>query len=136
MTLGSRIALRIKKARIEKGLTQAELAKKLGMSTSYIGQYESGNRKPKQETLLKIADALDVSPASLGVEIYTTFPDGEFSYEQIDLLNTFELLNETGQREALKRLREMTRLQEYQAPPAPSKQDGGEQSAINTQKDE
>lgn len=126
----------IKRARIDKGLTQAELAKKLGMSPSYIGQYESGNRRPKPETLMKIAEALGVSPASLGVEIYTTFPDGELSYEQIDLLNSFELLNNAGQHEAIKRLREMTRLPEYQAPPTPAPQDGGEADALDPQKDE
>lgn len=136
MKVGRITASSIKSARMNKGLTQAELAKKLGMSPSYIGQYESGNRSPKPETLMKIAEALGVSPASLGVEIYTTFPDGELSYEQIDLLNAFELLNNAGQHEAIKRLREMTRLPEYQATPAPAPQDGGEQSALDTQKDE
>ena len=136
MILGRATGRAIKNARIRKGLTQAELAKKLGMSPSYIGQYESGNRNPKPETLMRIADALDVSPASLGVEIYTTFPDGELSYEQIDLLNTFELLNNAGQHEAIKRLREIARLSEYQASPTPSAQDGGETDALDTEKDE
>lgn len=42
------------------GLTQQQLADKLGVSQQYIGNYESGKRQPKIQTLQKIADALDV----------------------------------------------------------------------------
>lgn len=51
---------RIKKLRKEKGMTQKELAKKLGFSPSYLGQYENGYRNPKPSTVKKIADALEV----------------------------------------------------------------------------
>ena len=51
---------RIKKLRKEKGMTQKELAKKLGFSPSHLGQYENGYRNPKPSTVKKIADALEV----------------------------------------------------------------------------
>lgn len=51
---------RIKKLRKEKGMTQKELAKKLGISASQIGNYENGYRNPKLSTVRKIAEALEV----------------------------------------------------------------------------
>lgn len=51
---------RIKAARQQAGLTQTELAEKLGIPYQSIGQWERDTRKPKQETLLKIAKALGV----------------------------------------------------------------------------
>ena len=50
----------IKAARKKAGMTQEDLGKKLGVSGSFIAQYETDNRNPKQETLLKIAKALGV----------------------------------------------------------------------------
>ena len=50
----------IKAARKKSGMTQEDLGKRLGVSGSSIAQYETDNRKPKQETLLKIAKALGV----------------------------------------------------------------------------
>lgn len=47
------------------GLTQQQLADKLGVSQQYIGNYESGKRQPKIQTLQKIADALGVDVFSL-----------------------------------------------------------------------
>ena len=57
MTIGDRI----RALRKEKGLTQKELAQKLGVSASMIGQYETSVRKPKFETVEKIADALGIN---------------------------------------------------------------------------
>ena len=56
MTTGARI----KAARKKAGMTQDDLGAKLGVSGSMIAQYETGKRKPKIETLKKIADALKV----------------------------------------------------------------------------
>lgn len=52
---------KIKNSRLQAGLTQKELAKRLGTSQQNIAQYESGKRIPKIETLQKIANALNVS---------------------------------------------------------------------------
>lgn len=55
-----KIGDKIKKARIDKGLTQKELGNILGVSQAMIGQYEKGARHPKAETLKKFSNALDI----------------------------------------------------------------------------
>lgn len=52
---------RIAGIRKYKGLTQAELAKKIGMTTRAIQNYESGYRIPKSAVLEKIAEGLEVT---------------------------------------------------------------------------
>lgn len=53
---------RLKEKRHEANLTQAELAKKAGVSTRTIQNYELGSRKPYQiEVVQKIADALSTT---------------------------------------------------------------------------
>lgn len=47
--------------RSEKGISQAALAKELGMSVGLIGMYESGKRKPSVETQEALADYFNVS---------------------------------------------------------------------------
>lgn len=61
MTTGQRI----KEARKRAGVTQVELGALLGVSGSMIAQYETDKRNPKQETIQRIADALNVSVSSL-----------------------------------------------------------------------
>lgn len=56
MTTGQRI----KAARKQAGMTQSALGKELGISYQTVAQWENDLRKPKQETLLKIAKALGV----------------------------------------------------------------------------
>ena len=46
--------------RKRKGLSQVELAEKLGFSKSLIGLYETGDRKPSFEALEAIADFFNV----------------------------------------------------------------------------
>lgn len=46
-------------------LTQGELAKKLGLSTSAVGMYERGQREPNLETLTAIADCFGVGLSDL-----------------------------------------------------------------------
>jgi len=46
--------------RKESGLTQSELAKKLGKSASAIGMYEQGRREPDTKTLRRIRELFGV----------------------------------------------------------------------------
>lgn len=55
----SMIGEKIKTVRLQKGVSQAALAKCLGVSAAMIYQYEVGKKKPKVETLSKIAGALE-----------------------------------------------------------------------------
>lgn len=54
------IGERLRAMRKEKGLTQAELADRLGISFVGVSQWESGKRNPKKETLMRLAAVLDV----------------------------------------------------------------------------
>ena len=51
---------RIRRKRQEMGLTQGELASRLNISLSYYGHIERGSRTPSLETLIIIANALNV----------------------------------------------------------------------------
>lgn len=53
-------AIRLKKLRTERQLTQDELAPELGISRSTLGMYETGKREPDFETLETIADFFNV----------------------------------------------------------------------------
>lgn len=59
------IGHKIKEIRMQKGITQKELAQKLKTSQQNLAQYENGKRNPKIQTLTKIADALEVPLSSL-----------------------------------------------------------------------
>lgn len=56
---------RITKARKAAGLTQAQLAEKIGRARTAIANYESGLREPDAQVLEAIAKALDVTVQSL-----------------------------------------------------------------------
>lgn len=47
--------------RVRAGLTQVEMAEKLGISRSTVGMYEQGKREPDFELEEKIADLFNVS---------------------------------------------------------------------------
>lgn len=53
-------ATTIKKLRVERGITQEQLAAMLNVSRSTIGMYETGNREPDFETCEAIADIFNV----------------------------------------------------------------------------
>ncbi|KZS48958.1 hypothetical protein AWU65_02000 [Paenibacillus glucanolyticus] len=55
--IGSRIRL----YRMAKQWTQEQLAEAIGSTGSYVGQIERGEKNFRIQTLIKIADALDVS---------------------------------------------------------------------------
>lgn len=56
---------RLKAARIAKGVTQAELAQRIGVTTQAISSFEKGAKAPKMETVKRIAEALGISVAEL-----------------------------------------------------------------------
>jgi len=50
---------KIKKIRLEKGLTQQKLADVIGVKQQHIQRWESGKFKPKTDKLVLIAKALN-----------------------------------------------------------------------------
>lgn len=53
--------INLRAIRKSRGLTMKELGKKVDLSESAIGYYETGKREPKYEILLKLGEALDCS---------------------------------------------------------------------------
>ena len=52
---------KLKELRLKKGLTQTELGEKVGVKQSTFTNWENGKREPNFETIIKIADLLEVS---------------------------------------------------------------------------
>lgn len=55
----------IKKRRKELGLTQQELADKLNISLNFMGKIEVAFSKPSLDTLIEIADKLEIPVSEL-----------------------------------------------------------------------
>lgn len=55
------ISRRIRELRVERGLSQAQLAEMAETTMPYINHIENGRKKPSLEMLISIAGALDVS---------------------------------------------------------------------------
>lgn len=53
--------MRIRELRTKSGMSQADLARAIGVSTSAIGMYEQGRREPDTSAILKFARFFNVS---------------------------------------------------------------------------
>ena len=83
MTVGERI----KEARKKAKMTQNELAQKMGIPFQSISQWERDLRKPKYETLARIATALGCNISDLTGAPFTegdTFWDGHLKVTDVD----------------------------------------------------
>ncbi|MBV9924488.1 MAG: helix-turn-helix transcriptional regulator [Acidobacteria bacterium] len=60
-----RLAALLVEARREAGLTQVELAERLGRKQAYVSKYETGARGVDVLELMEIADVLSCDPAEL-----------------------------------------------------------------------
>lgn len=63
---------RMRKERLSLGMTQEVLSEKAGISVSFLGQIERGERKPSLETVINIANALQVTVDFLLTDSYQT----------------------------------------------------------------
>lgn len=73
------VGKRIKAAREHAGFTQEELAAILGMSPTHISVLERGIKPPKLDTLVNIANALNVSADNLLQDVVLRSPAGAVS---------------------------------------------------------
>ncbi len=62
----------LRRRREELGISRAELADRLGVSRSAVGNYETGVSAPKEEILLQLFDALQVDPNYLYQDSFHT----------------------------------------------------------------
>lgn len=69
---------KVKKMRLERNMTQGEVAKKVGITLQSVSFYENGTKRPRNKTMFKLAEALGVSYK------YLTDDTCEDPYEDID----------------------------------------------------
>ncbi|MEM9845835.1 MAG: helix-turn-helix transcriptional regulator, partial [Pseudomonadota bacterium] len=65
MSEASLIGTRIRQRRVTMGLKQAQLAQEAGISASYLNLIEHNRRRIGGKTLIRLADALQIDPATL-----------------------------------------------------------------------
>lgn len=80
------VITRIRKIRIEKGISQQELANIANFSQSFLANVESGKKKPSLLTILRIAEALNVNPREFFSESHTESTKEEIKSQIINLL--------------------------------------------------
>ena len=138
------LAEKLKQLREQRGMTQKQVAALMGISQQAYGQYESGMRLPKPETLGRIAAALDstleeitqcTDLAAYGVgdksaSYMKDFISGAVAqwssedavlkkYDSINpkfsaLSAAFDALNDNGQSVAVERVQELAQIPAYQ----------------------
>lgn len=64
-SLNKKLGERLREIRLEKGLSQGDIARELGVHRSYISGIERGVRNPTVKNVEKIAKSLGVSPYTL-----------------------------------------------------------------------
>lgn len=72
---------KIKRIRIWKNLSQVELAEKVGLSRQTISYYEKGEHFPTIDIVVKLAEALEISPMLLIGDMLE--PPKEFISEEL-----------------------------------------------------
>lgn len=85
----------MRRRREELGLSRSELAQRLGVSVSAVGNYETGVSAPKEEVLLRLFNALEVDPNYLYRGSYLHRPDSS-SDEERRLLAKYRALPLAG----------------------------------------
>ncbi|APH12603.1 MAG: helix-turn-helix transcriptional regulator [Dehalococcoides mccartyi] len=55
----------LKELRLDRLITQTELAKLANLSRAYISQIEKGQQKPSELTIRKISKALEINPEEI-----------------------------------------------------------------------
>ena len=91
--------MNIKDIRIRKGLTQAEVAAAIGVSSVVYSRYETGSRQPSVDTLVQMADLFGVTvDYLLGRK---DIEDSTLSDYEINLLIASRKTDERAQQDAL-----------------------------------
>lgn len=88
------IGKRIKEARKLKGLTQIQLADKIGVTPSSITNYENETSHPKEQILYDLMNALSVD-ANFLFQDALHFSQPSFTPEEQSIIDTYRLLSDT-----------------------------------------
>ena len=90
-------AQRLKKARTDKGLSQTDLAKMVGIHYTQIGRYETKGAQPSAEILAKLSNSLGVSSDYLTNG--TSDDLAENSLTDKELLNQFKAIEKMPEKD-------------------------------------
>ncbi len=118
---------KIKQLRIEKGMTQDDLAAAIGTTKASISNYERNQRSPQYAVLNLIADTLGASLSELLA--YGAAEERNYAEEAADnttdnkrpvrvkrLLAAFDRLSDEAQKKAVERVEELALIPIYQLP--------------------
>ena len=94
----------LKKYRENAGLSQCELAEKIGVSQAAVGMWESGKREPNFATLCKLADYFGVSVDALLGRAVSIAKSPALSPSDADLLHKFHTIDPIAQARILNML--------------------------------
>ncbi len=119
MVINKNIALRIKHLRKERGLTQSQLAKCIGVSEITVRSYEAGRREPNFQTMVALEKYFNVSGEYLRGDIenrenITFINQVEAGFTRVDLPTDFlqeYLCNLTN--DVINKKEELKRMQIY-----------------------
>lgn len=108
---------RLKESRIKAGLTQEQLAEKLGVAKSTLSGYESGNREPAVATIAKALEILNIDANYLYQDETKELTDLVISLDDKELLKKYHNLDDHG-----KEMVDFTLNKEYERSTALAKQ--------------
>jgi transcriptional regulator with XRE-family HTH domain len=91
----------IKRIRAEKGVSQRELARRIGVSPAVMNRIENGGGNLESSTILRISEALEVEPASLF---------GAYSEDFLELWQIFKSLPDERRQLLISLARDQGRL--------------------------
>ena len=86
---------RIRELRVERRLTQSEVARRMGISKSMLSSYEASQRSPSYKVLVKIALFFSVSTDYLlGIEKPSIAYDGLSEREMRAIMNLIDIFRD------------------------------------------
>ena len=87
------IAEIIRKARKQKGLKQAQLAEKVGISEKHLSKIETGKNYPALDNFFKIIEVLDLSFKDFGLDMTEELPVQKLKLQRIINTSSEEQIN-------------------------------------------
>ena len=109
MSIGSRI----KERREELGITQADLAMRLGVSKGAIGNYETDANSPRASTMYRIFQILHCDANYLYQDEIDEIPSTTPPAHDREILAAFHQLNEEGQTKLIDYADDLVRSGKY-----------------------